>query len=217
MKHKLSPDAFVQMSFQFAYYRLIGTVGSAYESAMTKKFYRGRTECMRSTINEALPMLKSFTDSSATAMEQITALRTACTAHTNKVKLAKQGEGVDRHLYGLFNLAKQQQKRLAGYRLPEIFEDVAYARLRYDFMSTSNCGGYALASFGFGPVVPDGFGIGYILKDKCMHFHITNYDKERTKKFGMLLERSLMEMGELIKNGSPIRATTHDGDAKSKI
>jgi len=94
---------------------------------------------------------------------------------------------------------------------------VAYARLRYDVISTSNCGGYALASFGFGPSVPDGFGIGYILKDKCMHFHITNYDKERTKKFGILLERSLMEMGELIKNGTPIRASTHDGDVKAKV
>jgi len=148
-------------------------------------------------------------------LDQIKVLRNACSAHAAKVKVAKNGEGVDLHLYGLFHLAKQQQKRLAGYRMPEIFEDVAYARMRYDVMSTSNCGGYALSSFGFGPVVPDGFGIGYILKDKCMHFHITNYDAERTKKYSNLLER--MELGELIKNGTPVRATTYDGDKKSKL
>uniref|UniRef100_A0A6B2KZV3 Choline/carnitine acyltransferase domain-containing protein n=1 Tax=Arcella intermedia TaxID=1963864 RepID=A0A6B2KZV3_9EUKA len=217
VKYKLSPDAFIQMAFQLTYYRLMGTVGSTYESAMTKKYYHGRTECMRSLVNEAMTFLKVFTDPSSTALDQIQALRVACTAHANKVRLAKNGDGVDRHLYGLFNLAKQQQKRLPGYRIPEIFEDVAYARMRYDVMSTSNCGGYALSSFGFGPVVPDGFGLGYILKDKCMHFHITNYEKEKTVRFQALLERSLMEMGELIKSGIPVRATLNDGSKKAKL
>ena len=32
-------------------------------------------------------------------------------------------------------------------------------------MSTSNCGNPALRLFGFGPVSPDGFGLGYIIKD----------------------------------------------------
>jgi hypothetical protein len=40
----------------------------------------------------------------------------------------------------------------------------SWARLRHDVLSTSNCGGYSLSSFGFGPVVPEGLGVGYIIK-----------------------------------------------------
>jgi len=41
---KLSPDGFVQMAYQLAYYRLTGKTASTYESCMTKQFLHGRTE-----------------------------------------------------------------------------------------------------------------------------------------------------------------------------
>jgi carnitine O-acetyltransferase len=77
--------------------------------------------------------------------------------------------------------------------------------LRYDTLSTSNCGGYSLSSFGFGPVVPDGWGIGYIIKDKCMHFHITNYNEEMCKLFVKQVEKALLDVAKLVTNGEPIR------------
>lgn len=48
---------------------------------------------------------------------------------------------------------------------PALFNDAGYATLNHTTISTSNCGNPALRLFGFGPVVPDGFGIGYIIKD----------------------------------------------------
>jgi len=77
--------------------------------------------------------------------------------------------------------------------------------MRYDSMSTSNCGGYSLSSFGFGPVVPDGYGLGYIIKDKCMHFHITSFIKGNAKKYSTALEQSFEEIANLVVNGTPIR------------
>ena len=63
-QNKFSPDAFAQMAFQIAYYRTFGQVNqfffsfidfifsqkidSTYESANTKRFAGGRTECLRS-------------------------------------------------------------------------------------------------------------------------------------------------------------------------
>lgn len=44
---------------------------------------------------------------------------------SNFYQLAKSGQGVDRHLYGLNQLAKQRQVRLPGYSIPEIFQDIA--------------------------------------------------------------------------------------------
>lgn len=36
--------------------------------------------------------------------------------------------------------------------------------MTHNILSTSNCGNPSLRLFGFGPVVPDGFGIGYLIK-----------------------------------------------------
>jgi len=57
-KLQLSPDALVQMAFQIAHYKLMGRVGSTYESVQTKRFYHGRTSCLRTLTNEVHDMLK---------------------------------------------------------------------------------------------------------------------------------------------------------------
>lgn len=40
--------------------------------------------------------------------------------------LCKNGFGVDRHLFGLYNLAKHKQQRLLNYEIPNIFTDPSY-------------------------------------------------------------------------------------------
>lgn len=49
-------------------------------------------------------------------------------------------------------------------KLPALFHDPGYSTLGHSTLSTSNCGNPALRLFGFGAVVDDGFGIGYIIK-----------------------------------------------------
>jgi len=45
-------------------------------------------------------------------------------------------------------------------KVPEIFTDPGYSTLGTSVLSTSNCGNPALRLFGFGPVTPEGYGIG---------------------------------------------------------
>lgn len=59
--HKLSPDGFVQMGYQLAYYKLKGKPASTYESANTKRFLHGRTETLRSVTKESVDFTKAFT------------------------------------------------------------------------------------------------------------------------------------------------------------
>lgn len=49
-------------------------------------------------------------------------------------------------------------------KLPALFLDPGYSTLGHSTLSTSNCGNPSLRLFGFGAVVDDGFGIGYIIK-----------------------------------------------------
>ncbi|KAI8943751.1 hypothetical protein NX059_001728 [Plenodomus lindquistii] len=95
-----SPDAFVQMAFQAAYYGLYGRIESVYEPAMTKVYYHGRTEAIRSVTEESSEFLSTFWGENP-AMQKIEALRKACQKHTENTKICAKAQGHDRHLYAL--------------------------------------------------------------------------------------------------------------------
>ncbi len=98
-----SPDAFVQMAFQAAYYGLYGRVECTYEPAMTKVFLHGRTEAIRSVSDEAVNFVQTFWADNA-AEHKVEALRRACQRHTNTTRECAKAEGCDRHLYALYCL-----------------------------------------------------------------------------------------------------------------
>ncbi|KAH8899640.1 hypothetical protein GQ53DRAFT_741811 [Thozetella sp. PMI_491] len=99
----LSPDAFVQMAFQAAYYGLYGRVECTYEPAMTKAFLHGRTEAIRSVSEESVHFVQTFWADNP-AEQKVEALRRACQQHVNTTKECAKGQGCDRHLYALFCL-----------------------------------------------------------------------------------------------------------------
>ncbi|TGJ79484.1 hypothetical protein E0Z10_g9284 [Xylaria hypoxylon] len=98
-----SPDAFVQMAFQAAYYGLYGRVECTYEPAMTKAYLHGRTEAIRSVTDESVNFVQTFWADNP-AETKVEALRRACEQHVNSTRLCAKGEGCDRHLYALFCL-----------------------------------------------------------------------------------------------------------------
>ncbi|KAL9619354.1 MAG: hypothetical protein Q9160_006034 [Pyrenula sp. 1 TL-2023] len=96
-----SPDAFVQMAFQAAYYGLYGRIENTYEPAMTKIFLHGRTEAIRSVTPESVDFVKTFWADNP-AQQKIDALRKAVQKHTAVTKECSKAQGQDRHLYALF-------------------------------------------------------------------------------------------------------------------
>ncbi|KAF2717941.1 acyltransferase ChoActase/COT/CPT [Polychaeton citri CBS 116435] len=98
-----SPDAFVQMAFQAAYYGLYGRLESVYEPAMTKMFFHGRTEAIRSVTHESVEFVRTFWGENPAAAK-IDALRKATTKHTSITKECAKANGHDRHLYALMCL-----------------------------------------------------------------------------------------------------------------
>jgi carnitine O-acetyltransferase len=96
-----SPDAFVQMAFQAAYYGLYGRIECIYEPAMTKIFYHGRTEAIRSVTDASVEFVKTFWGENPAAAK-IETLRKACQKHTENTKDCAKAQGPDRHLYALY-------------------------------------------------------------------------------------------------------------------
>ncbi|KAI9792334.1 MAG: hypothetical protein M1816_002559 [Peltula sp. TS41687] len=96
-----SPDAFVQMAFQAAYYGLYGRLECTYEPAMTKLFLHGRTEAIRTVTTEVVDFVRTFWGDNP-ANQKIEALRKACQRHTAITKECAKAQGQDRHLYALY-------------------------------------------------------------------------------------------------------------------
>jgi hypothetical protein len=59
---KVSPDGWLQMAYQLAYYRHYGKSCPTYESASTRKFITGRTETVRSCSVETVAFTKAWED-----------------------------------------------------------------------------------------------------------------------------------------------------------
>lgn len=110
-----SPDAFVQMAFQAAYYGLYGRVECTYEPAMTKMYLHGRTEAVRTVSPESVNFVQTFWADNP-AEQKVEALKRACQKHVDNTKECAKGQGCDRHLYALFCLWQRLQDESAGHR-----------------------------------------------------------------------------------------------------
>jgi carnitine O-acetyltransferase len=167
--NNMSPDALVQMSILLAYYKLYGKVECMYEPALTKQFYHGRTEAIRGTTPQAKEFCKVYCNKKSTLEQKLKALRQAIDEHSRLTKEASSGQGVDRLLFSLKCIAGRINNNAS---VPAFFNSEAWTTLNHTVLSTSNCGNPALRLFGFGPVVPDGFGIGYIVKDDAISYSV---------------------------------------------
>lgn len=206
---KLSPDAVVQLAYQLAYFRLYGKAGSTYESAQTKQFYHGRTECVRSVSPESVAFTHAFTNQPGWE-KKYEALVAAVNAHVKQMGACKKNQGIDRHLSGMYWLARMRQYCISGAKIPDMYLDRSYSLLKTDLMSTSNCGNQALCLFGFGPVCEEGFGLGYIIRDDSIHVNITSF-KKKAKKFAEALTQSLLDIRDVMEeaakhNKPPVKA-----------
>lgn len=193
VSNSMSPDSVVQMAIMLAYYKLYGKVVCTYEPVLTKAFYHGRTEAMRSATPQAKALCETFCNKKATPEEKLQALRVATIEHSRLVKDAARGYGVDRHLFALKCIAKRN-----GMRQPLFFDSEAWKMLNHTILSTSNCGNPSLRLFGFGPVVPDGFGIGYVIKDYGLSFSVSTKHRQ-TQRYVRSLKNTLREFKEIMK------------------
>ena len=103
---RMSPDAFIQMGLQLTYYRLHKKFVQTYESAMTRFYKNGRTETIRSCSEESCDFVLSMEEKGVSREERLKKLRTATEAHSAYAKQCSVGQGVDRHLFALYVVAR---------------------------------------------------------------------------------------------------------------
>ncbi|KAK2758320.1 Carnitine O-acetyltransferase mitochondrial [Arachnomyces sp. PD_36] len=165
-KFKCSPDAYVQMVIQLAYYKMYGKNRPTYESASTRKFQQGRTETTRTVSDESVAFCKSHHDINASREEVAKNFRAALAQHTKYTVEASDGKGVDRHLFGLKKLLQ------SGEKVPAIYEDPAYSYSSSWYISSSQLSSEYFNGYGWSQVIDDGFGIAYMINENSLQFNI---------------------------------------------
>ncbi len=125
-KNGLSPDAFIQMAYQLAYYRAHGTMALTYEACMARMFRNGRTETVRVLSAESVNFVKSMIgiasiksndthndiDNNGDGLNnnndvknndlKFSLLKKACDKHQHAYIDAMCGRGVERHIFAMY-------------------------------------------------------------------------------------------------------------------
>ncbi|KAK0406350.1 hypothetical protein QR680_018521 [Steinernema hermaphroditum] len=190
---KLSPDSVMQLAIQLAFYRQYKEFVPTYESCSTAAYLKGRTEVVRSATSATREAVLAIEAGKSNIRELIT----KCSKdHQKLVMEAAMGQGFDRHLLGLKITAERQ-----GQAIPELFEDRIYKRMGHYVLSTSTLSTETLQFGGFGPVVPDGFGIGYNVVPSKLGAVITARKGQRdASAFSKNMTESLDTLKSIIEN-----------------
>jgi len=156
---KMSPDAFMQMVLQLAYFKLHRKGTPTYETGHWRMFRNGRTETVRTFSLETDEWTRSMEDARALPSTKWLLLQRAISGHLAYMADVVAGRGCDRIIYAMSLL---HQEKIGG-PLPKFFSDPSLPASKHFRLSTSNVPGECYWG-GFGNVVPDGYGVNYIIK-----------------------------------------------------
>ncbi len=198
---KISPDAFFHMALQIAQYRTFGAFKSVYEPVSIRHYKEGRTECARATSMEKIAVVEAI-ENQQSNREIYELMEKASAAHAKRISEARNGSGVERHMFGLEQAYLTYGKELGIETYPAIFQDDGYQTLRKDFLSTSGMAYDNVHSRVFAPVVAGGFGIAYILLDDSISLNIScrATEKEQAIQLSEKIIEALYELKAIAEN-----------------
>ncbi|XP_070500626.1 peroxisomal carnitine O-octanoyltransferase-like [Chironomus tepperi] len=195
---KIHPDCFVQMALQLTYYKLHAKLPSTYETATMRQYYHGRTETVRSCSIEVMEWIDKWFDGKSTTAEKAKYFRRAANSQHKLMNDAKQGKGVDRHLFALSCLAIENQMST-----PELYNDPLFLKSGGggNFVLSTSTLGYFI-NIGFvAPMLKDGYGTFYTMLENRIWIIVTAYkesDVTSGKKFYDAFESSMTEIMDLL-------------------
>lgn len=97
----------------------------------------------------------------------------------------------------MYQIIQREIDNGSASKIPALFTDPGYNLLGTSVLSTSNCGNPALRLFGFGPVTPEGYGIGYIIKDEGISVCMSSKHLQ-TRRLLSTLQAYLLEVKAML-------------------
>ncbi|XP_048477825.1 choline O-acetyltransferase [Plutella xylostella] len=213
---RASPDVYIQLALQYAYYKMYGHLVSTYESASLRRFRHGRVDNIRSAHAAALAWAAAMCAAEAELSEgddgqkkvsfnlygeqkKLELFEEAARKQTAVMEDNILGRGIDNHLLGLREAARE-----TFGDLPELFTDPVYQQMMEFKLSTSQVATTTDGTYmGYGPVVPDGYGCSYNPKKELVIFCISSFCSSpatSTEAFRQALQEALDSMRLMFQN-----------------
>ncbi|KAK6754822.1 hypothetical protein RB195_013669 [Necator americanus] len=209
----VSPDAFIQMAMQLAYYKDQEKFELTYEPAVMRLYRDGRTETVRSCSMESCDFVRSMIDENESDQKRMLLLRKACDRHQAYYRNAMAGHGVDRHLFAMYVVSKY-------YGMSSPFLDSVFG-MNYA-LSTSQTPQHQMSEFtkalnkerdlfwpagGFNCPEGSNYGVCYTLgaTGDLLSFHVTSWrslEHTDARRFRNTIIESLREMRRMAENAS---------------
>ncbi|KAG4067145.1 hypothetical protein HA402_000136 [Bradysia odoriphaga] len=190
---QVSPDVYIQLALQLAYFKLYGHVVTTYESASTRRFLLGRVDCIRSASTEALEWAKAMCQGEGAnvnlesdkedevdgrkvkfniySRENLKELFRGAAARQTEIMVQNiLGHGLDIPLLGLREACKDK-----GEPMHELFTDESYKISQCFLLSTSQVACSTDSFMGYGPVTPKGYGCSYNPKPNEIVFCVSAF------------------------------------------
>lgn len=196
--YKIHPDSYVQTVLQLTYYRLHNKLAATYETATMRAYYRGRTETVRSCSTEMAHMCRTWANKKLSVKEKAALFRAAAKSQNDLMIEARKGNGIDRHLFGLWCVAFEN-----GLEIPKLYEDELYRRSGGggNFVLSTSTLGYTINVGCVAPMVPDGYGVFYsMLRENCWVLITVYKDSPETsaEKFRKTFDEIMEEVKEVL-------------------
>ena len=111
---------------------------------------------------------------------------------------AMNGNGIDRHLFGLQLIAHE-----SGIERPSFFDDPIFKLYGpgSNYVLSTSCSGYWEASGGVPPMREDGYSIFYGIEDEAVHFTVIAYKSCKTTDCVLLFDEisnALLDIQQII-------------------
>lgn len=222
----VSPDAYVQMAMQLAYFRDAGRFAATYESSMTRIFLQGRTETIRPATVDSCAFVRAMEDKAVSPAEKLAALRRAAQVHVRHSHEAMAGEGIDRHLFALYvvSVGKAIDSPFikaalnVPWRLSTSQQPQQQTKL-WDLKNPDDAT-WISPGGGFGPVADDGYGVSYMVSGEDeMFFHVSSKRASpatNSERFIRNLFQALKEMKEVLSLALDEKKKKDDAAAAAK-
>uniref|UniRef100_A0A3P8T3Q0 Carnitine O-acetyltransferase a n=1 Tax=Amphiprion percula TaxID=161767 RepID=A0A3P8T3Q0_AMPPE len=183
--HKISPDAFIQMAIQLAYYRCC----PSYEAASLRTFRDGRVAAIYSTTSASAAFVKAFDD----PKKKLFIWKTNVIF---SIYQAISGQEVEGHLIGLSMQAAEEE-----ISMPDVFTDISFHKFLDYRLSTSQVTSKSGCLPCAGPALLESYDMCYSLTNVDITFVVTAYHTCKENNAAQLiqvLENALLDMRALL-------------------
>lgn len=188
----INPDSMIQVALQIAHYALYGRMVYGFEPVSTRGFKNSRSCFINVQNQDLLELCQEFISNTLDGPGKFGRYLQACEKHSEKIRMAKSGGGYEKHFNALKYIYKfhehygitldSESKKIAE----NVFENPLVAPFSAPELIVANCGNAATTTFGITPAVPQGFGIGYIIKDDQCDLTVTSQFRQGDRLMFML-------------------------------